>query len=755
VGGEIIIDGEVINSANVAQKKVIITIGNSLTSSADTVTTSEEITNSGTLIYTGGTNENVITGAGTLNVEGALINNKNISQNTININAGMFTNDDAAAIRVGTGINVASGAGLTTNANNINENAPTIINNEGTLVFTGGTNANEISGAGNLTIDGTVTNTSGKAISQSSITVNSGKSFEADVNDITTTDKIGNEGLLTFNGTGTNANKINGSGNLTINGTVINTTGKAISQSSITVNSGKSFEANVNDITTTDKIENEGTLTYTGEGTNANEISGAGNLTIDGIVTNTSGKAINQSSITVNSGKSFEADVNDITTTDKIGNEGTLTFNGTGTNANVISGAGNLTIDGTVTNTSGKAISQSSITVNNGKSFEADVNDITTTDKIGNEGTLTFNGTGTNANVISGTGETVIDGIVTNEANIEQSKVTINANKSLETNADNMKAEVANKGEYNVTGGTISYKVTGDNGIMNINTGEVTISTSVSGNNVSITKTLKLEKEEYLDSTSTLEIGSGATLDIKNGETGTVSSVKITENVNWNLKLDVNIDELSADQLNVINIVAATSQATITDIGFIGDNANVKAKNTVQITTGNSINATASPDIYSINNINYQVIARNADGVTYLDIVAYGYGGLAIAVYDGNSTYEVESDSTGKDYVTAWIDGHNYLTNDLVIKGSEGNSVLTSTKAVTGIDVNTHKLTVQDLTEYSGFNNALTVATNGELLVSTVTFTGNTGESVIKNAGTTTLSSTTFTGNGADIDVEN
>ncbi|MBR3627723.1 MAG: hypothetical protein IKN42_02615, partial [Elusimicrobia bacterium] len=310
--------------------------------------------------------------------------------------------------------------------------------------------------------------------------------------------------------------------------------------------------------------------------------------------------------------------------------------------------------------------------------------------------------------------------------------------------------------------GTVSYKVSGTNGIMNINTGEVTISTTVSGNNVKITQTLKLKKEKYLDSTSTLEIGEGATLDFQNGETGTVEAgvAQITA-ATWNLKLDVNIDELKADNLNVINTVAVTSQAIITDINFIGENTNIKAENTVKITTSNSINALVNPNIYSINGINYQVIARNVDGEgTYLDIVAYGYGGLAIAVYDGAPTYEVKVDSTGKDYVTAWIEDpvgtpNNFLKADLVIKGSEGNSVLTSTTSLSGINTETHKLTIQDLTEYSGFNNALTVATSGELVLSTVTFTNNSGEAVITNEGTANLSNVTFSENDADIDVSN
>ena len=153
-------------------------------------------------------------------------------------------------------------------------------------------------------------------------------------------------------------------------------------------------------------------------------------------------------------------------------------------------------------------------------------------------------------------------------------------------------------------------------------------------------------------------------------------------------------------------------------------------------------------------------MARNESNGTWLDIIADGYGGLANAVYDGASIYNVTASNDGKDYVTKWIDGHNYLINDLVIKGSENNSIVTSTKAVSGIVVGNGKtLTIQDLTEYSGFNTAVTVQEGGTLEVSTVTFKNNTassyGGAIYNKGGNVTtrenvnFSSNTMTGAGA------
>ena len=88
---------------------------------------------------------------------------------------------------------------------------------------------------------------------------------------------------------GSNNNKIRGEGNLTIDGTITNTTGKTIEQNRIIINEDKRFTANASDITTVKGIVNVGTMTFTG-GRNENEISGDnGRLEITGDVENEAG----------------------------------------------------------------------------------------------------------------------------------------------------------------------------------------------------------------------------------------------------------------------------------------------------------------------------------------------------------------------------------------------------------------------------------------------------------------------------------
>ena len=204
-----------------------------------------------------------------------------------------------------------------------------------------------------------------------------------------------------------------------------------------------------------------------------------------------------------------------------------------------------------------------SITVNN--SFTTNANDITTNANYGivNIGTITFTG-GTNTNIISGNdGRLEIEGIVTNDADVTQKEIevtgsltndtngiikstditncgnitnvgtitSINAIKNSNTgtitsNADNIKAGISNAGTYNITGGTVSYKITGTGGTININESEVTISTSVSGNRVNLATTMKMKEDSYL-ADSTLVIQNGAILITQNNQTSDISGMNV------------------------------------------------------------------------------------------------------------------------------------------------------------------------------------------------------------------------------------
>ncbi|MBO4543486.1 MAG: hypothetical protein J5725_09945, partial [Bacteroidales bacterium] len=90
---------------------------------------------------------------------------------------------------------------------------------------------------------------------------------------------------------------------------------------------------------------------------------------------------------------------------------------------------------------------------------------------------------------------------------------------------------------------------------------------------------------------------------------------------------------------------------------------------------------------------------------------------------------------------------------DLDIEGN--NKILTSTTSASGIKTSTYTLTVSNIREYSGFEDAITVQEGGSLEVEKVTFMNNRGEAVIRSSGSVTLTDVRFSGNVADIDVAN
>ena len=476
------------------------------------------------------------------------------------------------------------------------------VDNSGTLTNNGniGTddNKNAITNSGTLTNNGTVKattitntgaldNTNGTSIIATTIT------NDGDDGVITTaankvTAAIENNSQLNLTG-GDNANTITGNGTTTLSGTTVNN--GSISQEIIEITASGNLTTDADKIAasdTTDGVKNAGQLTLTGTNkTNANVITGAGSTTISGTVTNNG--TITQKDITIASGAKLTTNADNVSTTDGISNaNGTVELTG-GELEDAISGANGITvISGNVVNSSTITQATVNITSPNGKlTTEADK----VTAAINNGKDLELTG-GTNANTITGSGNTLISGAVENTTGtIAQTKVTIDGTGAkLTTNASAVTAAIENNRDLEFNGGANANTITG--------TGSLTISDSTTNSAAISQNTLTVESgKTFTNNAATdkpITVANGITnngtianngkLSIGSGTTpagGNLGAINGTGTLELNGGTDVTYTNNSTSgitQGTVINNAALTNSndliAAVTNNGNITSNAN-------------------------------------------------------------------------------------------------------------------------------------------------------------------------------------
>ncbi|MBR3628639.1 MAG: hypothetical protein IKN42_07360, partial [Elusimicrobia bacterium] len=437
---------------------------------------------------------------------------------------------------------------------------------------------------------------------------------------------------------------------------------------------------------------------------------------------------------------------------------------------NVVNGI--LTLQGTSADPLSGGIHNSSITVTTNSRLTANASSIENT-SIQNDGLVTFAG-GTNNNVIDGEGVLEIEGVVENAAGttITQSNIEIgNApGKKLTAFADDIQAAVSvfGDGTYDVTGGTISYRVVGS-GNVNIGTAEVKISSTIYKSNINISTSVIVDKESYLgdssETASNLTINTGAKIDMKNDTVGTatINSITVNPSTEWTLLIDADLAAKTADNFVILDTenssIGADSQATIDTVNFLTDFEEGQVDAKMQIANANINLQLADPlNIFKLytTESSYDISTINDETGSFLNVVLSGLGTLPQAIYDGADEYSATRDEE----ITAWIDDVNTLSNTLYISGNNKTIKATPESGLLeGINTSTYTLTIDNLAGFEGFNNAVTVSSiseyTGFLNVSTVTFKNNTGDAVIKNAGYASLRNVTFEENEVNADVEN
>ena len=526
------------------------------------------------MVFTGGTNANTITGTGSTKIDGEVTSTVSIGstggitivsattadptkKGKLTIGAtnvgGNVTNDGDLVLQAGTlsktvngsgkteitgavnnsgyiiqtgGVTVSAGS-LTTNAGNV---TGAITNNAANgLVFTGGTNANTVTGTGSTKIDGTVTSTAAIG-STGGITIVSATTADPTVAGKLTidADKIGsdvsNGGELELTGgtdidtTVTGTSNVTGTGKIVVNGFVTQTGTLASSSGdadAISVSTGKGLVINASNLDA--KTTNAGTLKLTG-GQLDNAVAGTGSTVIAGNVTNASTITQSTGGITVSSG-SLTTNAGDVTGAITNNAANGLIFTG-GTNANTITGTGSTKIDGEVTSSAsigstGGITIVSATTADPTKKGKLTIGATNVGGNVTNDGDLVLQA-GTLSKTVTGTGATDIQGAVVNSGSITQSTggITVTSG-SLTTNAGDVTGPITNNVANGLvfTGGTNANAVTGTGSVRINSTGTVT-------NTATVSEAVNVNAGEFKNTTGgsvtgmlTIDNGASATID--------------------------------------------------------------------------------------------------------------------------------------------------------------------------------------------------------------------------------------------------
>ena len=460
------------------------------------------LTNNGTLNVSNikfENNNKDIVNAGTLNLAGAntLFNGIEGSGST-NIVSGTTTNSGAIAQNT---VSIADGATLNTDASELITSAG--VTNAGTLQFTGGENANAITGGGTTQILGDVIN---NALISQTIGITSGSSLKTSADNIG--GAVSNAAELEITG-GTLAHNVTGAGDVIVSGELTN---NAI------------LEANL--LTLNSNILGTGDLSLSG----TNDISGSSNTISQNSITNTGDLTANVGQITLTDGMTNNSNLNL-----KGGVDSALE------NKLAISGSGTTTFTDKVNNT-GK-IKQA--VVNNGE-LTSSADNITGT--VDNTGTYNIQG-GTIAKAISGNGIiNISDAVTSNVQNTATGEVNILEGATLALGGGQTEL-FKNASSVNAQNGSTINLINGSSATTNMDNLVV-----ASGDNVN----LQIDWNDVFDSTSSNVNGNLYLTKIDLTSTsGGADNYTLTSNLKDKLSLSQNI-ELAANE-NSNNYIAYDS----------------------------------------------------------------------------------------------------------------------------------------------------------------------------------------------------
>ena len=444
---------------------------------------------------------------------------------------------------------------------------------------------------------------------------------------------IVNNGVLNYSGSSLANGAVTGNGTFNFKGATV-TNANTINQRTVSV-AGTSTLTNNAAITATNSftnngvvnnnaaingtITNQGTLTSTADnligtvennntlnlkgGTVQAAISGSGNTNITGNLS--SNDYISQNLVTISNNATFTnnamlmAKVNNASGStvysdpdnlaENVINNGQLNLNGNGILSVVVSGNGDTNINGDLNNQG--TISQHDVNIASGYVLTTNASDVTATNVINNNGIINYTA-GATSNTITGTGRVDITGYVTNNGSITQNNVS---NSGIFTNNGSVTANLTNtntiEGNGSITTGT---GVSSNNGIITqnvlINNGTFDNAGHIIVNNFTNNSTGVFNTNADLLTVSSNSIVNGGDLHFTGGDnTNQITGTGMTY-------IDGNVQNL-ADIYTKVQVNTGAHYGTATDVRAKIDNRGITDLVDANILAGGKISGTGTTNI--------------------------------------------------------------------------------------------------------------------------------------------------------------
>ena len=575
------------------------------------------------------------------NTKGIGIKTANTGDSVELVNLTMKNFGNALTIAEGTSalLNGVTFSGGTKDAN---------IVNDGTLTFyeTGSTLDKGIAGAGTTEITGDTTVTVAGSVTQGAVAIENGSTLN--LNSSLSASGVTNAGVLNLNGAGTSAlDTLDGYGttNITNSGAVVTVSG-TVTQDKIT-NSG-TLNISGSSVTATGGLTNNVTLNFTGASTTVSgELTGTGTTTVanSAKVTVTSG-GISQKQVTNNG--TLEVTGSSVSTSDGLENNNKLIFTGTSTKVtgNITGDNGTIEINSDDTVTMTGTVSQSKITNAGTLTISGATLTTTSADGLANSGIVNFAGTTTvSGNITGSTGSTLViyaDKTATLNGIVRQQKIknngTLYLNGSETTigvlySADSTSGTttIANSAKVTVTSGGISQKQVINNGTLEVTGSSVTTTDGLANNGtLTFSGTTEATVSGAITGTGTTEIVSGKVVTFSDA----VAQKQITNEGTLNISSTISATD-GVTNAGVLNINGAGTSAIGTLDG--GGTTNIAGDAVV------TVNGTASQEqITNEGTLNISSTLTATSGVTNAGVLTInGAGTSAIGTLDGGGTTSI------------------------------------------------------------------------------------------------------------------